>query len=730
LKFRKHRSFRIIAFLAAVLLTAQSVFCLPLNMKSYGQTGTVNTDRLNLRSGPGTTYSSVRVLSTNTQVTILGSVTGNDGYTWYQVSSASGNGYIRSDFVNLSVTYSADDSDFESYLEKQGFPESYKNDLRGLHQKYPEWVFIAQKTGLDWNTAVSEESKIGRNLVYTTQPSSWKSIEEGGFDWGNNYWPGYDGTTWVAASKEIISHYMDPRNFLTDPYIFQFQQQCYDPEKQTKDGLYNMVKGTFLEKAVGSAGTGNSSYGPGYSVSNGSFSDGSNTYGPNPSSGINTSGGSDNGQAKSSSSDGNVDFIGPSAALENIVTSLFGGFASFADWSKNDSGWFWINDDGSVNANGWFWLDGNKDGVYECYYFNSQGVMASNTTIEGYTVNSSGQWIVDGKVQTKGSSGNGGTSDRQTTYADLIMEAAEESHVSPYVLAAMIIQEQGTDGSSPMISGSNSEYYGYYNFYNIAAYEHDGMSAVQAGLRYASETGNGYRPWNTVEKGIVGGAVAYGANFVDSGQDTFYLKKFNVQGSNPYTHQFMTNVIAAAQEGAKLSSAYSDEIKNSALIFRIPVFNNMPETPCELPTGTGNPNNKLSSLSVEGYQITPTFHMNTLEYSLIVDPFVDGVQVNAAAIDSKATITGTGYSGLNTGLNELIVLVTAENGTVRSYKLSITKREGSSDSDNGPSMGASSAGPGIGSENISISTDINNSQTGQTGSDGTESAVSIGASPM
>lgn len=695
-------------------------------MESFAQSGTVNTDRLNLRSGPGTTYSSVRMLSTNTKVTILNSVTGNDGYTWYQVSTSSGDGYLRSDFVNLSVTYNASDLEFETYLSQQGFPESYKNALRGLHQKYPNWIFVAQKTGLDWNTALAEESKIGRNLVYTTQPSSWKSIEDGGFDWAGNYWPGYDGSTWVAASKEIIAHYMDPRNFLTDPYIFEFQQQTYDPSKQTKEGLDEMVKGTFLANPVGTKMSGSTSYGPGYSGSSET-----NSYGPGTSDNSASSGSSGSG---STSGSGSVQFIGPSASIGNTLFGLFGGIKAYAAWEKQDTNWIWINDDGSRNANGWFWLDGNKDGVYECYYFDANGIMVSDTVVDGYTVNSDGQWVENGVIQTKGTRNSTGSSTGQTTYADLIMEAAKQSKVSPYVLAAMIIQEQGTSGTSQMISGTDSQYYGYYNFYNIGAYEHDGMTAVQAGLKYASESGNGNRPWNTVEKGIVGGAIAYGANFVDCGQDTFYLKKFNVQGSTPYTHQFMTNVIAAAQEGAKISSAYSDSIKNSALTFRIPVYSNMPDTPCELPTGTGNPNNKLNTLSVDGFQITPTFHMNTTDYSLIVDSSVNGINVTASAIDSKAKISGNGYYELAAGQSEIMIQVIAENGTVRTYRLSVNKRDGGSVNSRTVSAGDTSGGPGTVSNNEIVvvtpgSVSSSGSASGQSSSD-TESTVIIGAPPM
>ena len=55
----------------------------------------------------------------------------------------------------------------------------------------------------------------------------------------------------------------------------------------------------------------------------------------------------------------------------------------------------------------------------------------------------------------------------------------------------------------------------------------------------------------------------------------------------------MTNVEGAAGEGAKLSRAYTDAMKKEPLVFKIPVFNNMPEAACPKPETTGSPNNKM-----------------------------------------------------------------------------------------------------------------------------------------
>ena len=248
--FKIRISAALTAFITAVNFAAPAFtdINVPGQLITYAaEQGSVNTDRLNVRSGPGTSYGKVATLGAGTKVTVNSETTGNDGYKWYSISFTGGSGYARYDYITKNATYAVQSADFESYLNAQGFPESYKNALRGLHQKYPNWVFEAQQTGLDWNTVVSEESKIGRNLVANTSISSWKSLSAGAFDWASNYWPGFDGATWVQASQDLISYYLDPRNFLTDPYVFQFEIQKYDPSTQTKEGLNSLIKGTFLE---------------------------------------------------------------------------------------------------------------------------------------------------------------------------------------------------------------------------------------------------------------------------------------------------------------------------------------------------------------------------------------------------------------------------------------------------------------------------------------------------
>ena len=174
----------------------------------------------------------------------------------------------------------------------------------------------------------------------------------------------------------------------------------------------------------------------------------------------------------------------------------------------------------------------------------------------------------------------------------IIMKAAEQSKQNPYVLASMILQEQGK-GSSGSISGSS----GHYNYFNIGAYQDGKMGAIERGIWYAKQSGSYMRPWNTREKSIVGGAQFFAENYMNAGQNTLYLKKWNVQGSNLFKHQYMTNVQGAAEEGAKLSSAYSKDMKNKALVFSIPVYKDMPGQKEPIPTGDEKPTRKDSGSS-------------------------------------------------------------------------------------------------------------------------------------
>ena len=653
---------------------------------AYAATGsaTVNATTLNVRSTPGTTGSVVKKLAYGAAVTVVSETAGSDGKTWYKIQFSSGSGtqegYVRSDYIKFPVSYSYD-STFENYLNSQGFPESYKVSLRTLHTEHPTWVFQAQKTGLNWSDVMAAEGAVGTNLVSKSSISSWKSTEYGAYDWNTGIWTGFDGSSWVAASKDIVAYYMDPRNFLNDTYVFQFLHHAYDSNAQTREGLTSLITGTFLEKTPESTTAAPVVNNSGSTGTSGSLQQGE-SYGPGMSTG--TSGGTSSGSSSGSTGSQGVSLEGPGSTVSSTISQR------------------------KVITTA----------LPEVEY--GPGMDASSITDDN--------------------TGASNTSPVPTgqTYVDIIMKAAAQTGVNPYVLGAMILQEQGT-GKSGSISGKTAGYEGYYNFFNVGAFASGSMSAITRGLWYASQSGSYGRPWNSIEKSIIGGATYYSENFLKNGQDTFYLKKFNVQGSNLYKHQYMTNVEGAAGEGAKLARAYTDAMKKQALVFKIPVFNNMPETACAKPTVNGSPNNKLSGITIDGYSLTPTFSKDTEKYDLVVDSSVSSVNIRATAIDSKATVSGAGTISLGSGTTIVKIVVKAENGDTRTYQVSIAKGNGNgsttvvspSTGSSAGSQSGSTVGPG-GSTGTSSSGNTPGSSSGTSGpgssTSGTQSSYPEGAS--
>lgn len=85
--------------------------------------------------------------------------------------------------------------------------------------------------------------------------------------------------------------------------------------------------------------------------------------------------------------------------------------------------------------------------------------------------------------------------------------------------------------------------------------------------------------------------------------------------------------------------------------------------------------NNLSSLSIDEFELTPSFEKNTLEYTITTLPTTTKIKINATANDNKAKVSGTGEYEVNEGINEFNIVVTAENGSIKTYTLKVTVPE-------------------------------------------------------
>lgn len=85
--------------------------------------------------------------------------------------------------------------------------------------------------------------------------------------------------------------------------------------------------------------------------------------------------------------------------------------------------------------------------------------------------------------------------------------------------------------------------------------------------------------------------------------------------------------------------------------------------------------NSLSKLEIDGLELSPKFSKEVYEYSAVVENEIDKITISATANSSKATVTGKGEKELVEGENKLEIVVKAENGSTRTYTITITRKE-------------------------------------------------------
>lgn len=126
----------------------------------------------------------------------------------------------------------------------ENFPISYRPYLYELKKKHPNWQFTALYTNFDWNYVINEEYANDKNLVPKSYQDAWKCMQAGIYNIEID-------TGWVNASKQAIEYTMDPRNFLNEIDIFQFEKLTYDPNVNSKNGIEQILYGTeFYNKIV------------------------------------------------------------------------------------------------------------------------------------------------------------------------------------------------------------------------------------------------------------------------------------------------------------------------------------------------------------------------------------------------------------------------------------------------------------------------------------------------
>ena len=173
----------------------------------------VNADGVNVRTGAGTSYSSLGTISYAT-VTIVEKVTTSDSQypNWCKIVYGNGYGYICSDWNENERTIPVDSSDYTE------FPASYQSALATISAVYPNYTFVADKINLTLDEVV--KAHVGRKV---NDPSGTKK-----------------------STYDEIEYYVNPKNFLNLSDIYMFLKQSYTGNEDMAT-LTTIVSGTFLD---------------------------------------------------------------------------------------------------------------------------------------------------------------------------------------------------------------------------------------------------------------------------------------------------------------------------------------------------------------------------------------------------------------------------------------------------------------------------------------------------
>lgn len=113
-------------------------------------------------------------------------------------------------FSSVAVGTVAQAGTVEDNLRAQGFSESYIEDLAALQKTHPNWKFVAFKTGIDFDDAVKGELA---------------------------------GT---PTTETNLRAYLDPRNWLNEKYIFQFESIKKSDAVQSVSSVNAILKNTWM----------------------------------------------------------------------------------------------------------------------------------------------------------------------------------------------------------------------------------------------------------------------------------------------------------------------------------------------------------------------------------------------------------------------------------------------------------------------------------------------------
>lgn len=135
---------------------------------------------------------------------------------------------------NIKNTEVETSEEIDKAFEKtiKDFDESYKPYLRYLHTVHPTWTFTPLNTGLDFETSYLSEKAVSSIEISSNlcEDDPYYVTEKG----------------WCIGNERATKFFLDPRNFLSEKYIFMFENLSYS-ETYNEEVVSSVLKNTFME---------------------------------------------------------------------------------------------------------------------------------------------------------------------------------------------------------------------------------------------------------------------------------------------------------------------------------------------------------------------------------------------------------------------------------------------------------------------------------------------------
>lgn len=330
---------------------------------------------------------------------------------------------------------------------------------------------------------------------------------------------------------------------------------------------------------------------------------------------------------------------------------------------STSSGHYNYETDTFVPKDGAYWFQANSEAIG--YYLDprnfldEKNVFMFENLLQNDAIHT--KTVVDGIL----------SSDFMKQYSNFFMNGARNYNVSATHLASLSRQEVGITDTNIVTNGragvlaDGVNYNGYYNFFNIGASSSEDPKLQS--LKSAKARG-----WNTPEKSIMGGASFISSGYINAGQYTAYLQKFNVDpnATKGIWHQYMTNIAALSSPAITTYNSYNNlGFINHSFIFSIPIFTNMPERTFLPPLG--NPNNWLKEIKINGIALSG-FYGGTTNYTIDI-PYEEEITIEAKKVNANASVSGVGTKALTEDKTNLTIAVTAQNGSVKNYTVTVNR---------------------------------------------------------